>query len=107
MDAAQARLKDSKVMLDGLATKLSEIEINGKRDIEHFKERNSRETKEKIELLAEEMSSRLTTEKHNFHKRLNNEAAQNLVALTKSKVNSDKATAKQLNDLSIELLGNP
>jgi len=107
LDAANDRLNQSQKQLDFLNSKLNEIELNTTRDLENFKERNTRETKEKMELLAIELSSRLQTEKLNFFKRLNNETAEKLISLSKEKVKKEQAVGQKLNELSIDLLGNP
>ncbi|MDH4466738.1 MAG: ATP synthase F0 subunit B [Bacteriovoracaceae bacterium] len=106
MDEAQARLADSEKLVAGLDTKLSEVELNAKRDIEHYKERSTRETNERIETMEAELKNRLELEESNFRKRLNNETAIKLVHLSKEKIIQDTAVSKKVNELSIELLGN-
>ena len=106
MDEAKARLSESEKLVAALETKLSEIELNAKRDIEHYKERSTRETNDRIETMEAELKNRLELEESNFLKRLNNETAIKLVSLSKEKIVQDVATSKKVNELSIELLGN-
>jgi F-type H+-transporting ATPase subunit b len=94
---ANTKLEQQKKKMESLNFTIENLKTEMKKNIEKYKEQKLKEAEEQIDKLGADSRMKITAEKNQYLKEINNELSNQIIALVKNKVASNSKLAEEIN----------